>query len=71
MIQSTAGTAGLHYIRVVPKMHYSGVASKGFWDRVWEHKEDERFGLMYIAGCALQEHEARVLQMLAELEVKK
>ena len=68
---SSPGMAGVYHFAALPKRHYSGDGSKWFWDRVNKHKKDKRFGLMYIAGCALQEHEARVLQMLSELEAKK
>jgi len=49
------------------KPHYSGKLSVDFWKRVNALPEPVR-GLVYLAGCALQEHEGRVLQMLKEAE---
>ncbi len=45
---------------------YSGKASEGFWKRIANIKNRRAHDLVYMAGCALQEHEERVLQMLAE-----
>ncbi len=47
---------------------YSGPASKKFWERIAEIKNRRVHDLIYIAGCALQDHEGRVLQMLDEAE---
>jgi hypothetical protein len=49
---------------------YSGPASKKFWARIWALKEwnEQTFALAYIAGCALQDHEHRMFQLLEEAE---
>ena len=47
---------------------YSGKASEGFWKRVASIKNRRAHALVYLAGCALQEHEQRVLEMLAEAQ---
>lgn len=45
---------------------YSGEANKPFWREVANIQGKRQHDLVYIAGCALQEHENRVLQMLKE-----
>ena len=50
------------------KPKYSGPASRGFWTRVAEIQPDQAHDLIYLAGCALQDHESRVLQMIADAE---
>lgn len=47
---------------------YKGDASIEFWRRIANIKTEPEHALAYIAGCALQEHEQRVLQMLAEID---
>lgn len=47
---------------------YSGPESEGFWDRVHAIKNPTTRGLVYLAGCALQDHEGRVFQMLDQAE---
>ena len=47
---------------------YSGQASKDFWKRIDLIKSEPERSLIYLAGCALQEHEARVLQMIEQLD---
>ena len=48
------------------KPKYSGPNSRKFWDHVNAIKPEKLHSLIYIAGCALQDHELRVLQMIAE-----
>lgn len=50
---------------------YSGKASKAFWERIAAIKTKRAHDLVYIAGCALQDHENRVLQMLKRAEKTK
>ena len=50
------------------KPKYSGPASRKFWDHINAIKPEKLHSLIYIAGCALQDHELRVLQMIAEAE---
>ena len=50
------------------KPKYSGPNSRKFWDRVNAIKPEKLHSLIYIAGCALQDHELRVLQMIADVE---
>ena len=45
--------------------HYSGDLSKEFWAEV-NALRDPLHAMVYLAGCALQDHELRVLKMLAE-----
>jgi len=47
---------------------YSGDASIHFWRRIANIKTEPEHELAYIAGCALQDHEQRVLQMLVKIE---
>ena len=50
---------------------YSGNLSVKFWNLVNSYTDDPRKMMLYIAGCALQDHERRVLQMLEEMEKKE
>ena len=54
------------------RARYYGVLSIPFWKRVNALPEGVR-DLVYLAGCGLQDHEERVLQMLAlaEQQAKK
>lgn len=47
---------------------YSGEASKDIWDRVAAISHEPSHGLLYIAACALQDHEQRFLQILVRVE---
>lgn len=49
----------------MPDKHYSGELSKEFWAEV-NKLRDSLHAMVYLAGCALQDHEERVLKMLAE-----
>ena len=69
------GALGLHIHaspegerRLNMKPKYSGLVSKAFWDRVAKIKDEKTHDLIYIAGCALQDHENRLLQMLKRAE---
>ena len=53
------------------KPKYSGNWSRNFWARVNLIKPEKLHDAIYTAGCALQDHERRVLQMLANAERKK
>lgn len=44
--------------------HYSGKLSNGFWADVANVKDKAAHDLIYVAACALQDHEKRILQML-------
>ncbi len=46
------------------KTHYSGPGSEVFWARIHKIENKAARDLVYIAGCALQDHERRVLQMI-------
>lgn len=50
------------------EMRYSGPKSVKFWTRVNSIKPESKRSLIYIAACALQDHEGRVFQMLRELK---
>lgn len=54
---------------------YSGNSefSKKFWDRVFEieAKKPKLGSLIYLAACALQDHESRLYQMLEDAEKSK
>ena len=50
------------------KPKYSGPLSRKFWDRVKAIKPEKLHMAIYTAGCALQDHEGRVLQMLEDAE---
>ncbi len=43
---------------------YSGLASGPFWDRINKIRNKRERDLVYLAACALQDHENRVFQML-------
>lgn len=43
---------------------YAGTESKLFWKRIAEIENRRTRELVYIAGCALQDHEERMFQML-------
>ena len=47
---------------------YSGYESKAFWKRIAKIKDGAQQSIIYLAACALQDHEARVFQMLKEIE---
>ncbi len=49
---------------------YSGEASTAFWKRINKINNQTTHDLVYVAGCALQDHENRVLQMLHLAELK-
>lgn len=49
------------------KPKYSGPKSLKFWARV-NALTDPEHTLVYMAGCALQDHEGRVLRMLQVAE---
>jgi len=51
--------------------HYSGELSRAFWLRVKRIEDERTHDLLYLAGCALQDHEERVLQMFAALEIEE
>jgi len=51
-----------------PTPQYSGKVSKKFWARVAAVKDEPTHSLLYIAACALQDHEGRVIQMFKEIE---
>ncbi len=53
------------------KPKYSGGLSRKFWDRINNIKPERLHDAIYVAGCALQDHERRVLQMLADAERTK
>lgn len=46
------------------KPRYSGSKSKKFWGRINAIKIEPTHSLLYQAGCALQNHESRVLEMI-------
>ena len=50
------------------KLQYSGANSRKFWDRINAIKSEKLQSLVYLAGCALQDHESQVLAMIAEAE---
>jgi len=50
------------------KPKYSGAASVKFWNRIQEIKPAKLREAVYTAGCALQDHEQRVLRMIADAE---
>lgn len=43
---------------------YSGEKSIEFWRGIANIQDRQAHDLIYIAGCALQDHEKRVLQMI-------
>lgn len=47
---------------------YHGKAAMAFWRKISAIKKEPEHTLAYIAACALQDHEQRVLQMLSEIE---
>ena len=49
--------------------HYSGSQSEALWRRVNALPEAQRT-LLYLAGCALQDHEVRFWQMLLQAEAE-
>lgn len=49
--------------RAVP--HYSGNGSRSFWARIHREPDPERRRTLYLLGCALQDMEGRMLQLLA------
>ena len=49
--------------------HYSGPQSEALWRRVNALPEAQRT-LLYLAGCALQDHEGRFWQMLLQAEAE-
>lgn len=51
------------------KPHYSENSSKNFWKAIWQIKNanQDQFDAAYLMGCALQDHEGRVLQYLNNL----
>lgn len=53
-------------LRGTPKV-YSGERSKRFWDRIRRLPEPEQ-AIVYLGGCALQDVEERVWQMIDEAE---
>ncbi len=53
------------------KPKYSGSLSQKFWDRVGKIKPARLNDAIYMAGCALQNHERLVLQMLIDAEQSK
>jgi hypothetical protein len=46
---------------------YSGPKSEKFWKRIDAIKKEPEHMLLYIAACALQDHESRVFQMIEEI----
>ena len=50
------------------KPKYSGGLSRKFWDRINNIKPERLHDAIYLAGCALQDHEGRVLRMIANAE---
>lgn len=44
--------------------YYFGRISTGFWADVANIKDKSMHDLVYVAACALQDHEKRVLQMM-------
>ncbi len=48
---------------------YSGPLSRKFWDRINSVKPQKLWEALYVAGCALQDHEGRVLEMLKNAEM--
>lgn len=46
---------------------YSGHLSEDFWEQVHKIKNKKERNLIYLAGCALQDHETRVIQMFESL----
>ena len=53
--------------RATIKPHYSGPLSDAFWFRV-NTSNDET---LYLAACALADHETRLLQMLSKAVERK
>ena len=53
------------------KPKYSGAAGRKFWNRIAAIKPDKLRVLIYLAGCALQDHETRVLQMVTEAKAEE
>ena len=51
-----------------PNPKYSGPASAALWKRIAGIKNQRVHDLIYLAGCALQDHEGRFLQMLEHAE---
>ncbi len=47
---------------------YSHPTSKKFWDRIQAISNPTARALVYLAGCALQDHETRVFRMLEQAE---
>lgn len=53
------------------RAQYSGLVSTKFWRRIAEIDNVKVRAVAYIAACALQDHENRVLQILSKLEKRK
>ena len=53
------------------KRHYSGDDSKWFWDRVNKLPRNEGGETAYMLGCALQDHEQRVMRYLEQAELSQ
>ena len=49
-------------------MNYSGPPSDKFWERINKIKPRRLREAIYTAGCALQDHERRVLTMISDAE---
>lgn len=52
------------------KPKYSGPVSARFWNRIVAIKSNKLHAAVYVAACALQDHEGRVLQILKDAEKK-
>ncbi len=50
------------------RLKYSGASSKRFWKRIHSIHDENLRNVVYIAGCALQDHEQRMIQILREAE---
>lgn len=53
-----------------PGFHYSGEDSKEFWKRILAIKPKATQDVMFLMGCALQDHEERMHQALQLAERK-
>lgn len=51
-----------------PGYYYSGDSSHDFWDRVWRVKPKAAQDVLFLMGCALQDHEERMHQALLMAE---
>jgi hypothetical protein len=47
---------------------YSGPKSLKFWKKIEEVEDPDLHAMLYLAGCALQDHEARLLKMIKDVE---